>query len=1766
MRYVLRVSVGTVLVCGLGLASWFAGAALLDTGVPANDVTMGITIEVFTEEGFRPLNYSIVPTATPVVGIEFAVADEYEIAEVKVLLTGSDYQTDITGAFQQGWMSPGRRAEARIPVRIDSNTISVTVTLHAPTATAGTPEFLTISETASMLNYDDDTLVVSARPASGVVEVDGVEFAEGILVLNFDDEAPLETASPSGRISAINELLRRERLRPVGNGVPIQLIRAEITSGEDPLAMACRLACERIGILQAALPDVVLETHRVAGEDMPAALRASYRSSAGARCTGGSGVHGCFDFDGPDDTNQLRIHRYHFLMDTFAGHRLVQVIRDGMGSAWRDEQAGLAIIDSGLGNGIDPCGGPPPGTNPNALTAAGIPCRAIFNVSDLRSSPAHPVIRFDANGIQTTNAGAPVALNLDIGDIADRTNGHGTSVTAAAAARGTLALGIGKDVRIRPIRHTFVIQLLNPSREVNFADEAYGVLAATRDAGVDVINTSFGWNEEVNRKQFRNARIQVEDASVDVVAAARAAEKIWVASLGNTGDDVSDDMWPATFAPHYALRHAASPLVVAVGSSELRGTETTQPGQPAVQLRGPEQRSGFSNFGKNTSVVAPGGECILPDRGGSLRIISGTSFAAPAVAGLAAEMIYLDRNMRPADERLTPHEIIVMIETTADDLGKTYRDPEFGNGRINVWKALLSVANGGLAKESPVYIPDSLRERLIDHEDTDWYGFRIITSVFGATVWLNDDQLLEARDTQPNPFPSAGKTQASSKQITAYRGVRSDQIMRTGVPGEDPTSGVVPVGNSGGEYVMTFSIEQDDLVRDPMSTLSLRRPDETAEDAPFFQLAVDKKSLELMRSGIQNVPGVVFDDFVFEITPPDFGDAPLSYPVEYEPSRRRPEGDGARHLNSNLEWFGRPSRPQVQSVSPEQNPTEAPDPDGVENVRVDRAAQDLDRYDDGVVFYPLTYAPGGRGIVEFTVCVSDPLDSGRYNVSGLRALFVNGWIDWDTNGQWEEGEEHVIDGLSIVPTAASWRVIGNRKPSTTIRRESGSTGSRPGWTTYRAEFDVPATIGRGRLWARFRLDYRQDVGRTDPRSFVRHFFDLDLTKGAARFGEVEDYLIGSDFGDAPDNGTGNYPTRKSSQGARHLDIYGEWLQDARTREINACLSAVTSSADEDTHRGVPPNLGDPGCLSEDHDIADEASVSYDETTGLLTVTFTVQSSIASRGYDLMGLDNDGDGKTDEDPHADNVDEDGDGKDGEDGPDLMKVTSSSPSSPVDQAFDVWSTPPWSGGRGRYYATEVDDDRDGKLNEDPIDGTDDDGDGLVDEDPRGTRPLVVNIFVDWNQDQKWDTSTTSNEWVARDRRIAPETFGKDHHYTLGEPFKDVNHNGVWDNSEPIVQSAGIDHKTYTWKFKAPVKVKVPGRFWVRIRLSYAELSDGTIPDSGGVTAKRWIDAGVAHATEASRRMSFERGGALFGEVEDYVLDLPSHAEIPGPKTWYVTLGPDARSRAMGGAFVPVVDEAKGASAWRPAMQAHLDDTSLVGWPAVLFEPLTTHQYVGVATTSDALELGLGWERASRGFAFEEEWIDLPGEGWEGDVGLTFTSIIGSLSTSVLGVATVGANVKYYLLESGFGDSAAGFGFDLGLLVNLGEGLVIGGLASDVGGTKLEWDGGATDVVSGSYKLGLTMNPAGGKLVFAADIDFDGSDLGDAHVGAELKLFDWWALRGGVVLTDSPQGQYFTVGTGIGVAGLYVDAAYSFEESPEDSKLSFSAALSLGELLRK
>ena len=88
-----------------------------------------------------------------------------------------------------------------------------------------------------------------------------------------------------------------------------------------------------------------------------------------------------------------------------------------------------------------------------------------------------------------------------------------------------------------------------------------------------------------------------------------------------------------------------------------------------------------ANVGQYVFVAAPGVDILAaaPDKG--IDLVSGTSFAAPFLSGLAALMLEQDTN-------LTPRQFARRLELSSVDLGQPGRDKIFGVGLADLAKAL----------------------------------------------------------------------------------------------------------------------------------------------------------------------------------------------------------------------------------------------------------------------------------------------------------------------------------------------------------------------------------------------------------------------------------------------------------------------------------------------------------------------------------------------------------------------------------------------------------------------------------------------------------------------------------------------------------------------------------------------------------------------------------------------------------------------------------------------------------------------------------------------------------------------------------------------------------------------------------------------------------------------------------------------------------------------------------------------------------------------
>ena len=217
-------------------------------------------------------------------------------------------------------------------------------------------------------------------------------------------------------------------------------------------------------------------------------------------------------------------------------------------------------------------------------------------------------------------------------------NGHGTHVAgiiAAATGNGAGIAGVAPDARILPIR------VLGANGSGYLSDAANGIVYAA-DHGADVVNLSISATTSI-------------EAMTNAIAYARSRGVVVVAAAGNTRANGSPASYPA-----------ADPGVLAVAATDA--TDRFAP---------------YSTAGDYVDVAAPG-NAVLSTFPGGYRTLSGTSMAAPHVAGLAALV-------RAADRALTPDQVEQVIESSAVDRGAPGRDDDYGYGRVDAAAALASL-------------------------------------------------------------------------------------------------------------------------------------------------------------------------------------------------------------------------------------------------------------------------------------------------------------------------------------------------------------------------------------------------------------------------------------------------------------------------------------------------------------------------------------------------------------------------------------------------------------------------------------------------------------------------------------------------------------------------------------------------------------------------------------------------------------------------------------------------------------------------------------------------------------------------------------------------------------------------------------------------------------------------------------------------------------------------------------------------------------------
>ena len=240
-------------------------------------------------------------------------------------------------------------------------------------------------------------------------------------------------------------------------------------------------------------------------------------------------------------------------------------------------------------------------------------------------------------------------------------SGHGSHVAGiiAANADGKGMRGVAPSASLLAIRADLRDDSVCSDPGCGyFDDDVASGLNYARNHGANIVNLSIGKSSPVN-SAYRSA----------IEAAVRGGALVVVAA-GNTGD--SEPLEPGSLAGEPGT--AGGMLVV--GAVDRNGAIYRQSNRAGdVEAR---------------YLVAPGVNIYSTWRDGGYRRLTGTSMAAPHVAGAAAAL-------KSAFPSLSMRQVAEILLTTADDLGARGPDQVYGNGLVNLNRALAPVGRQQVA-------------------------------------------------------------------------------------------------------------------------------------------------------------------------------------------------------------------------------------------------------------------------------------------------------------------------------------------------------------------------------------------------------------------------------------------------------------------------------------------------------------------------------------------------------------------------------------------------------------------------------------------------------------------------------------------------------------------------------------------------------------------------------------------------------------------------------------------------------------------------------------------------------------------------------------------------------------------------------------------------------------------------------------------------------------------------------------------------------------
>jgi subtilisin family serine protease len=240
--------------------------------------------------------------------------------------------------------------------------------------------------------------------------------------------------------------------------------------------------------------------------------------------------------------------------------------------------------------------------------------------------------------------------------------GHGTRVAGTIAGDGSSGsqTGVAPGARIMSLRETGL------GTDLSTEGRCWEGMQYALDNGADIVNFSSGWLDmwSPDYESWRRAVQNLTDAGVLFVTIAH-----------------NDGAW---VAPPASVRVPGRiPLALTVGATDVADAIwiDSSVGPVTWQGVGPFFDYPYPPGLVKPDVTAPGVDVKSTGTSAVYDVDSGTSFAAPHVAGTAALLLQKDPS-------LTPNELKYLIEETAVDRGTAGPDSIFGWGRVDALAAV----------------------------------------------------------------------------------------------------------------------------------------------------------------------------------------------------------------------------------------------------------------------------------------------------------------------------------------------------------------------------------------------------------------------------------------------------------------------------------------------------------------------------------------------------------------------------------------------------------------------------------------------------------------------------------------------------------------------------------------------------------------------------------------------------------------------------------------------------------------------------------------------------------------------------------------------------------------------------------------------------------------------------------------------------------------------------------------------------------------------